>query len=98
MREAEIQKRLMTRLRTKFPGIYVRKIAQGPYSQGGIPDLLGCLNGMFFAIEVKTGAGQISKLQELEIKAITSAKGLALVCYDITDFDYIITRLKEYEQ
>jgi Holliday junction resolvase len=97
MKESEVQKKLMQRIVATFPGIYLRKIAQGAYSRGGILDLVGCLNGKFFSIEVKTADGNLSKLQELEIKEITNAKGLALVCYDATDFDYIITRLKEYD-
>lgn len=98
MKESLVQKKLMQLIVATFPDIYLRKIAQGAYSRGGILDLIGCLNGKFFSIEVKVEDGNLSKLQELEIKAIDKAKGLALVCYDAADFDYIITRLKEYEK
>jgi hypothetical protein len=97
MKESVVQKKLMQLIVATFPGIYLRKIAQGAYSRGGILDLIGCLDGKFFSIEVKTEDGNLSKLQELEIKAIDNAKGLALVCYDATDFEYIITRLKDYD-
>lgn len=95
MKESAVQKKLMQLIVATFPGIYLRKIAQGAYSRGGILDLVGCLESAFFSIEVKTEDGNLSKLQELEIKAITNAKGLALVCYDEADFPYIIARLKE---
>lgn len=93
MRESLVQKKLMQLIVATFPGIYLRKIAQGAYSHGGIPDLLGCYNGMFFAIEVKTTDGKLSKLQDFEIQAIDNAKGLALVCYGLEDFPYIVERI-----
>lgn len=95
MKETLVQKKLIALLRNTYPGIYVRKIAQGAYSHGGIPDLVGCLNGKFFAIEVKQELGKPSRLQELEIDNIHKAKGLALVCYGQRDFDYIIMRLND---
>ena len=95
MKEALVQKKLMQLLRETYPTIYVRKIAQGAYSHAGIPDLIGCLNGSFFSIEVKQDNGEVSKLQALEHTAIAKAKGLALVCYGTKDFNYIISRLNE---
>ena len=92
-KESVVQRKLMLELQAKFPSIYVRKIAQAAYSHGGIPDLLGCYNGMFFAIEVKTTDGKLSKLQDFEIQAIDKAKGLALVCYGLEDFPYIVERI-----
>lgn len=93
MKESQVQAKVMAGIRAKFPGVYLRKIAQGTYSHGGIPDLVGCLNGMFFAIEIKTNQGELSKLQALDLTAIDSAKGLGLVCYGIEDLPYIIERL-----
>ena len=95
-KESYVQKELMQRLETKYPGIYLRKIAQSMYSHGGIPDLIGSIDGQFFAVEVKTDSGKLSKLQELEIKAINDAGGIALTCYGVKDIDYIIQILGLY--
>ena len=44
--------KIITALRLT-PGCEVTKIHGGPYTRKGEPDLLGCCNGRFFAIEVK---------------------------------------------
>lgn len=49
------------------------------YGRAGIPDLIGCLNGSFFAIEVKAGKGTTTALQDREIQRIKDAGGIALI-------------------
>ena len=95
MKESLVQKKLIALLLSTYPSIYVRKIAQGAYSHGGIPDLMGCLNGKFFAIEVKQEDGKTSRLQDLEIDNIHKANGMALVCYGAKDIEYIVKRLSK---
>ena len=75
VKESVIQKQYMDRIIREFPEVYLRKIAAGPFSHGGIPDLIGCLNGRFFAIEVKTETGTISKLQQHDMNIILMANG-----------------------
>lgn len=43
----------------------------------GIPDRVGCLNGMFFALELKTETGRPSKLQQYVVSQIKAAGGFA---------------------
>jgi Holliday junction resolvase len=47
--------------------------------RAGIPDLICCYNGLFLAIECKAGKGKTTALQERELNAIRTAKGLAFV-------------------
>jgi len=47
--------------------------------RSGIPDIVACYNGMFLAIECKAGTNKPTPLQEREINAIRTAKGLAFV-------------------
>jgi len=94
MKESIVQKRLMDKLKVEFPDIYVRKIAQTIYSHGGVPDILGCLNGLWFAVEVKTNTGKLSKLQQREGQLIEKAGGLFLVCYGEKDIGYVISILR----
>lgn len=49
------------------------------YGRAGIPDLIGCLNGAFFAIETKAGKGTTTALQDRELQRIKDAGGIALV-------------------
>ena len=94
MKESIIQRRLMDAITKEFPDIYMRKIAQNMYSHGGIPDIVGCINSLWFSIEIKTDTGKLSKLQEREGKLINEAGGLFLVCYGGRDIDYVISVLR----
>ena len=49
------------------------------YGRAGIPDIICCYNGLFVAIECKAGKGKTTALQDREINAIRTAKGLAFV-------------------
>ena len=94
MKESIIQRRLMDAVTKEFPDIYMRKIAQTMYSHGGVPDIVGCLNGLWFSVEVKTDTGVLSKLQVREGKLIEQAGGLFLVCYGGRDIEYIVSVLR----
>ena len=46
----------------------------------GTPDLLGCINGRFVALELKShAAAKVSALQELKLQKIASAGGVGFV-------------------
>lgn len=45
----------------------------------GTPDILGTINGVFVAIELKTDEGTLSKLQSYNIDKITKTGAIALV-------------------
>tara|TARA_R110000868_G_scaffold12672_4_gene60142 strand:- start:1045 stop:1254 length:210 start_codon:yes stop_codon:yes gene_type:complete len=53
--------------------------ATGGYGRSGVPDLVGCCNGKFFAIECKAGKGKTTALQDNELRKIKEAGGIALV-------------------
>ena len=60
-------------------GVYYFMPATGGYGRSGIPDIVGCYKGVFFAIECKAGKGTTTALQERELKRITNAGGIAWV-------------------
>ena len=93
--EAVVQRKLVAELNNSFPAIYVRKIHQSQFSHNGIPDLVGCLRGEWFAIEVKTDKGKPTKLQERELRFIKEAGGIALVCYGMKDIPRMIEELND---
>lgn len=51
----------------------------GQYANNGTPDILACLNGRFFGIEVKAGTNKPTALQIHALAAIEAAGGVALV-------------------
>ena len=94
MKESLVQKRLMEAIINELPSIYMRKIAQSIYSHGGVPDIVGCSNGLWFAIEVKTNIGKLTRLQQREGKLIEQAGGLFMVCHGEKDIEYVLSILR----
>lgn len=77
-KEAYFQKKVKDGLKKQFPDAYVAKIAQGLYSQGGIPDVLCILDGHYFGFEIKRPVlGKVSGLQGAAIEKIRAAGGTA---------------------
>jgi penicillin-binding protein-related factor A (putative recombinase) len=60
-------------------GAYQFSPIGGPYAKAGVPDIVGCYKGFFFAIECKAGKGKTTALQERELKHIRDAGGVAFV-------------------
>ena len=52
--------------------------------RSGIPDIIGCKNGKFIAIECKAGKGKVTALQERELIAICNAGGFTFVAREDT--------------
>jgi len=59
--------------------IYHFMPATGGYGRSGVPDIVGCYRGHFFAIETKAGNNKPTALQERELKQIRDAGGIAFV-------------------
>ena len=58
-------------------GAYYFMPTTGGYGRSGIPDIIGCFCGVFFAIECKAGKGKPTALQEREINRIRNGGGQA---------------------
>ncbi len=81
--EARLQKKMREQLQAELGGFWF-KVWGGPLQQKGIPDLIGCVEGLFFAIEVKYGRGRPSEIQVETIKRIQIyGKGCSFVAWDI---------------
>ena len=60
-------------------GIYYFFPPANGYGRAGIPDVIGCFNGRFIAIECKAGKGKTTALQERELERIADAGGYSVV-------------------
>lgn len=60
-------------------GIYHFSPFQAGMGRAGVPDIIGCYRGLFVAFECKAGKNKPTALQEREMNAIRTAKGLAFV-------------------
>lgn len=63
----------------KQHGAYYFFPATHGFGRSGVPDVVGCLNGYFFAVECKAGINKPTQLQQRELVAIGAAGGRALV-------------------
>jgi Holliday junction resolvase len=59
--------------------IYYFTPMTGGYGRSGVPDIVGCYKGYFFAIECKAGKGTTTALQDKNIKEIEKAGGRVIV-------------------
>jgi len=60
-------------------GCYSFSPIGGAYSSRGVPDIIGCLHGIFFGIEAKAGKGKTTALQDRELQRIRDAGGVAMI-------------------
>lgn len=60
-------------------GAYYFFPATGGFGSSGVPDIVGCYRGKFFAIECKAGKGKTTALQDRNISLIIAAEGKAIV-------------------
>jgi Holliday junction resolvase len=51
----------------------------GGFGRAGVPDIIGCYKGFFFAIECKAGSNKTTALQDRELEKIREAGGVAIV-------------------
>lgn len=84
MKESDIVKAIMKYLKT-VPRCFAWKEHGGMYETAGIPDVIACIDGRFFAFEVKTDIGKPTKLQEATIRKILAAGGTAVVVRSVEE-------------
>ena len=79
-KESYYQDKIKKTLQKKYPEAFIRKIAQGAYSEAGIPDILFIKDGHYFGFEVKRPIiGVPSKIQLKTIEKIREASGTAAI-------------------
>ena len=86
--EARLQRRIQKALKDKYgPEIWLMKIHGGPLTLAGAPDLIGCIRGIFFGIEVKMpeSIDNVSAIQQRVHARIRRAGGVVTVCSSVTD-------------
>jgi len=76
-------------------GAYYFYPVTGGYGASGVPDIVGCYKGRFFAIECKAGKGTTTALQERNIAQIVAQGGLAIVVNEnnIPDVDKLMIEI-----
>jgi Holliday junction resolvase len=75
--EAAVKKRVVAQLK-ELGAYYFYPVTSG-YGSSGVPDIVGCYNGVFFGIECKAGKNKPTELQKKHLGEIAKNGGLALV-------------------
>lgn len=92
MKEKDITNQILKFLKS-LPECVAFKEHGGIYGTSGVPDVICCYKGKFFAFEVKTETGKLSKLQEYWIQKINDAKGKAYKVTSLHEVKNIIAEL-----
>ena len=78
-KEKAVKNAVVKILKEYGAGLYYFYPVMGGFGAAGIPDIVGCYCGKFFAIECKAGKGKTTALQEKNIAQIREADGRVMV-------------------
>jgi Holliday junction resolvase len=77
--EKKVKNAVVKILKEYGADLYYFYPVMGGFGAAGIPDIVGCYRGKFFAIECKAGKGKTTALQEKNIAQIREADGRVMV-------------------
>ncbi|MDD4688531.1 MAG: VRR-NUC domain-containing protein [Eubacteriales bacterium] len=89
MKETDIVRSILKHLKT-IDGCFAWKEHGGMYGTAGIPDIIACISGKFYAFEVKTANGKVTALQNATIKKILACGGRAYVVRSVDEVRAVI--------
>ena len=89
MSEKQIVAKILRYLKT-VPRCFAWKEHGGMYGTAGIPDIIACIDGIFYAFEVKTPVGKATALQEATIRKILACGGTAVVVHSVDEVRAVI--------
>lgn len=88
LKEADIVRTILRYLKT-VPNCFCWKEHGGMYGTAGIPDVIACIGGRFFAFEVKTEKGtekgKATALQESALRKIQKCGGNAAIVRSVEE-------------
>lgn len=77
-------------------GMYFFMPATHGYGSSGVPDIVGCMGGLFVGVECKANGNRPTALQLKNLMAIVAAGGLAVAVDEtgLDDLDHLLTQHK----
>ena len=88
IKEATIQRNIVRYL--KGLGAWYLKVHGSPYQRAGVPDLLCCHKGRFYAFEVKRPGEKPTPIQSHELEEVETAGGIATVVTSVEDVQVLM--------
>jgi len=92
MTEARYAAKLLPALRAI--GAWAVKIHGGAFQQAGLPDILGCYRGGFFALELKQCGKKLTLQQISTLSMLCAAGGRACVIYTDEPVEEVVEWVK----
>jgi len=89
LKEADIVRAILKHLKT-VPDCFAWKEHGGMYGTAGIPDVIACIGGRFFAFEVKTATGKATDLQKATIHKIQKCGGQAGIVRSVEEVKAVL--------
>lgn len=93
--EKTITKEILSWLRAH--GFWAVKIHGGPFQRAGLPDIIACKKGRFFAFEVKRPGGQLTTLQRGTLMDLSNHGAVAAPVYSLDSLISNLTLLTHLE-
>lgn len=90
MLEKDIVAAILRHLK-KRPRCFAWKTHGGMYGTAGIPDIIACIDGRFYAFEVKQPSGKLTRLQEVTLGKIRAAGGAAVKVTSVEEVEAAIS-------
>lgn len=89
MKETDIVRAILKYLKT-IDGCFAWKEHGGMYGTAGIPDIIACIGGKFYAFEAKTETGKVTALQNATINKILACGGHAYMVRSVDEVRAVI--------
>lgn len=92
MRETPFKEKVEALL-LKHNAWFIKYWAGARYTKEGIPDVLACINGTFYGLELKGDGGKPRILQLIKLRDIRNSGGIGLLLYpkDLKEFEQFIS-------
>jgi len=100
MKESTFQNKFMEVMHQRYPHLVGWKIHGHDSQEIGIPDYVGCVNGLFFGMEFKIqrdGKVSITPMQIKQLCRIKDAKGIGVVVAYDENFHKILLRQRRLD-
>lgn len=97
MNEGQLSRKIQKWIGENFPQFFLFKVNGNGYQKKGIPDLIGCYEGRFIALEIKLPGGSYgaTKLQLERIRQIREAGGVADVVTSIEEVEALLREVDD---
>lgn len=89
--ESRLQRRIRKALQQEYPNSYWYKVHGGRYTPAGIPDLMGCVLGLMFSLEVKRPGHEASLVQ---LKRMRDLRRAGAIVATVTSPDEAIAAVR----